>query len=107
MGSAVIFAGVIGAGYGESFIFDNAERHGADAVTLAVFVCCATIIFVGHFAGDIVDIITYSRIGHYQIIGIPSSGIITSFDGVNTDDCTTDFHLIGDINILVLIVGSR
>ena len=99
MGSAVIFDGVIGAGYGESFIFGNAERHGArQSYGLRTILRC-----VADNAGYVVGVSTYiSRCGS-SFSRSPSAGSFICFHDICTDNVIVFISdSVSDIYIVVL-----
>ena len=100
VGSAVIFAGVIGAGYGESFIFDNAERHGARlSYGLRTILRC-----VADNAGYVVVISTYIRRSCSSCCSCrPSAGSFICFHEICTDNVIVFISdSVSDIYIVVL-----
>ena len=100
VGSAVIFAGVILAGYGESFLFGNAERHGARlSYGLRTILRC-----VPDNAGYVVVISTYIRRSCSSCCSCrPSAGSSICFHDICTDNVIVFISdSVSDIYIVVL-----
>ena len=100
MGFAIIHAVVIGAGYGESCVFGNAERHGARlSYGLRTILRC-----VSDNAGYVVVISTYIRRSCSSCCSCrPSAGSFICFHDICTDNVIVFISdSVSDIYIVVL-----